>query len=134
MVRHLDQDITVTNEMLDLLASLKMPETGLSYIDFYRWTNLQESLNQAVVDRFVTKTSNLKKLVIFDMKISGEAKESMAELTIEIIRNSRCLTQVDLDGNKYSSEWTAQLFSALSTCPSVTILDRVEFMYSADMS
>ena len=82
MVRHLDQDITVTNEMLDLLASLKMPESGLSYIDFYRWTNLYESLNRAVVNRLVAKTSNLKKLVIFDMKISGEAKESMAELTI----------------------------------------------------
>ena len=53
--------------MLDLLASLKMPKTGLNSIVFYFWYRMEDALDSAVIERLVAKTENLKKLVVYQM-------------------------------------------------------------------
>ena len=65
IVKHLRQDIQVTNEMLDLLASLKIPKAGLNSIVFYYWYRMEDALDSAVFERLIAKTKNLKMLVVY---------------------------------------------------------------------
>ena len=96
----------VTNELLDLLANVKMPPTGLNSIHFSNWSDgVEESLNEAVIERLVSKTSNLQELTVSYMGFFGYGHYyseeaiceiglvSMADLVAQIITASTCLTK-----------------------------------------
>lgn len=78
----LSHESKVTNELLDLLANLKMPSDGLKKLHFENWKRgIEFALEAAVSDRLVQKSANLTELVITDMwAIKPAGKEVLADL------------------------------------------------------
>ena len=65
-ISYLNHATKVTDELLDILASLSI--TGLKKITFDWWSGGMESkLNSAVIDRLSQKTINLRQLVVSNM-------------------------------------------------------------------
>ena len=49
-----DQETKVTDELIDILANLKMPSEGLRSINFFDWRGgMEEALNSAAIERLV---------------------------------------------------------------------------------
>ena len=51
MLEYVEQETRVTNEMLDLIASLKMPPTGLNSIYFDEWYRMKTAIEPAVIEK-----------------------------------------------------------------------------------
>ena len=130
----MNQEIKVTNEVLDYLASLKMPSTGLEKICLSSWDGTIESaFDSIVIERLLLKVTNLKTLDFHGTKLDVKGKEILVDLIAQIITTSTCLTKIFLDSNDLSGPMTTVLLNALSMSPSVESIESIHFFHSADL-
>ena len=82
-IEKLNHVTRVSDELLDLIANLKMDFTKLRQIRFAYWSGIGGALTRPVIERFSQKTTNLERLLVGGMTESNlgpAGKETLADL------------------------------------------------------
>ena len=98
----------MTEEVLDSLANLEIAQTGIERLLFKQWSDLERALEPAMTERFASWIKHVKNVSVCSNRglKNEQAKQSLFEMTAQIISSAQGLTEVQINGNFFSASLT----------------------------